>query len=110
MKTLKSIAAAYVPENPFRGKNTYSQVALLDQHCQQVQGIGKTKQAALDEAKTYLPELETKTVEETENTSRQDRFKFIFVSDAQAAALEDDPAWEYGALACYAPDAEGVKA
>lgn len=98
---------AYVPENPFKYKS-YTHVALLDRYAQQVQGVGKTKEAALREALTCTVEGLPKTVEaieEDDNQSGDPRFGFVLVTAAQAAALDDEPGWEYAALNCYAPSA-----
>lgn len=102
---------AYIPAEPFRGKKTYSKVALLDRYEQQVQGIGRTKKDALEEAKEYgiedLPET-AEAVDEEDRLGIDPRFSFILVTEAQAKELEKNPAWEYGALACYAPTALGI--
>lgn len=93
-------------------KNKNSRVALIDRYQQQVQGIGATKQDALEEAKTYLEKIKNETVEsidENDRVSGDPRFSFVFLSAVQERKLNDDPAWNFGEI-CDAPSANGVEA
>ena len=82
-------------------KNSMTQVALLDRYEHQVQGIGETEQAALDEAKEYgiagLPQT-VEAVHEKDG-SGDPRFSFVPVTAAEARRLDEAPTWNFGTFA-----------
>lgn len=94
-------------------KNKYTSVALLDNYAQQVQGIGGSKQAAYNEAKSYgiadLPATVAE-VDEQDRTSGDPRFQFRRITPAQVRKLNEDPTALYAELYVNAPTAVDAEA